>query len=368
MTGNPTCRLRAMITLAKGNLLEAPAEALVNTVNCVGVMGKGIALQFKQAFPENFKAYKQACNRDEVEPGKMFVFDRGGLDLKPGEPRYLINFPTKRHWKGKSKMEDIESGLTALIEEIARLNIRSVAIPPLGCGNGGLDWADVRPRIEAAFADLPDVRVSLFEPGNAPKAATMPVRTPKPKLTRARALYIQLLDLYRVQGYEFGLLEIQKLAYFLQEGGEELRLKFERGKFGPYADKLNHTLQPLEGHYIRGYGDRAGIKAAILLLPGAVEEARQRLEQEPDAPTLLARLDHVKQLIEGFETPYGMELLATVHWLSRENPEAAEDPRAAVEAVQAWSPRKKRVLKPQHVEVAWHQLSDTGWLSAPAHA
>ena len=120
-----------MITLARGDLFKAPAEALVNTVNCVGVMGKGIALQFKQTFPENFKAYKQACSRGEVEPGKMFVFDRGGLDLKPGEPRYLIGFPTKRHWKEKSKVEDIESGLAALVEEVARRNIRSVAIPAL---------------------------------------------------------------------------------------------------------------------------------------------------------------------------------------------------------------------------------------------
>ena len=158
-----------MITLARGDLLEAPAEALVNAVNCVGVMGKGIALQFKQAFPENFKAYKQACKRSKVEPGKMFVFDRGGLDLKPGESRYLINFPTKRHWRGRSKMEDIESGLEALVDEVERRGIRSVAIPALGCGNGGLDWADVRPRIEAAFADLPDVQVFLFEPGYAPK-------------------------------------------------------------------------------------------------------------------------------------------------------------------------------------------------------
>lgn len=353
-----------MITLSRGNLLKAPAEALVNTVNCVGVMGKGIALQFKQAFPENFKAYKQACDRGDVEPGRMFVFDRGGLGLKPDVPRYLINFPTKRHWRGKSRIEDVERGLKALVDEIARRNIRSVAVPPLGCGNGGLHWEDVRARIEAAFAAVPDVEVLLFEPGHAPEADAVPVRTRKPAMTRARALYLQLFDLYSVQDYKLGLLEVQKLAYFLQESGEPLALRFEQGPFGPYADNLNHVLQFLEGHYIRGYGDRADIRAAIRLQPGAAEEARAYLKQEEDADLILERLGRTKQLIEGFETPYGMELLATVHWLFRENPETMADLDAVVDAAHAWSPHKKRLLKPRHIEVAWRHLNDTGWVSA----
>ena len=154
----------AMIEIAKGNLLEAPVEALVNTVNTKGIMGKGIALQFKQAYPEMFREYERACKVREVRLGKMHVFDFGGL---MNGPRWIINFPTKGHWRERSRLTDIEAGLDDLVATILRLGIRSVAIPPLGCGNGGLNWTDVRPRIEAAFTNLPDVNVLLFEPESA---------------------------------------------------------------------------------------------------------------------------------------------------------------------------------------------------------
>ena len=168
-----------MVELAKGNILEASAEALVNTVNCVGVMGKGIALQFKQAFPANYKSYERACKADKVQPGRVFVF---ATELM-GNPKYIFNFPTKRHWRGRSKIEYIEAGLEALTEEVRRLGIGSIAVPPLGCGSGGLDWRDVRPMIEEAFAGVPEVRVLLFEPEGAPEAAKRPIRTERPKMT-----------------------------------------------------------------------------------------------------------------------------------------------------------------------------------------
>ena len=126
-----------------GDIFEEDVEALVNSVNCVGVMGRGIALQFKNRFPENFKAYAAACKRDEVKPGRMFIHESGTMT----NPRYIVNFPTKRHWRGKSRMEDIEAGLADLAREIKRRNIRSIAIPPLGSSLGKLDWADVRPRM-----------------------------------------------------------------------------------------------------------------------------------------------------------------------------------------------------------------------------
>ncbi|MEA2601072.1 MAG: hypothetical protein QOF89_2064 [Acidobacteriota bacterium] len=161
-----------MIEHATGNLLQADAEALVNTVNCVGVMGKGLALQFKRAFPERFRHYERACRAGEVQPGRMLVFETGRMFT----PKYIINFPTKRHWREDSRLEDVEAGLTALIEEVKRLGIRSIAVPPLGCGNGNLDWAEVRPRIEAAFAQIPDVRLLLFAPQGVPDATALPVR------------------------------------------------------------------------------------------------------------------------------------------------------------------------------------------------
>src|ERR1700726_196399 len=155
-----------MIDFKTGDLFSEPAEALVNTVNCVGIMGRGVALQFKRAFPENFAAYRTACRRGEVQPGKMFVFETRNLT----PPRYIINFPTKRHWRGKSRMEDIESGLKALVEEIRTRGIRSIAIPPLGSGLGGLNWGDVRPRIVATLDKLDDVNVIVYEPNSAPVA------------------------------------------------------------------------------------------------------------------------------------------------------------------------------------------------------
>ncbi len=153
-----------MVEYKTGNILDEDVEALVNTVNCVGFMGRGIALQFKKSWPDNFKAYEAACRKKEVQPGRMFVFETGQLV----SPRYIINFPTKRHWRGKSRIEDIDSGLNALIAEVRSRKICSIAIPPLGAGLGGLAWADVRVRIERAMQDLPDVRTIVFKPHDAP--------------------------------------------------------------------------------------------------------------------------------------------------------------------------------------------------------
>lgn len=148
------------VEITEGNLLDADVEALVNPVNCVGVMGRGLALEFKRAFPAAFREYKRACAAGEVRPGHMHTVATG----QHVGPRFVINFPTKRHWKNASQMEDIEAGLVALVAEVRRHGLQSIAVPPLGCGLGGLDWNDVRPRIERAFADVPDVRALVFAP------------------------------------------------------------------------------------------------------------------------------------------------------------------------------------------------------------
>ena len=350
-----------MIEVGKGNLLEAEVEALVNTVNCDGFMGKGIALQFKQAFPENFKAYQKACRAGEVVPGRMFVFDNGSLL----HPRFIINFPTKKHWRSKSRIEDIESGLVALVEQIRQLEVRSIAVPPLGCGLGGLDWGDVGPRIEATFAELSHVRVVVFEPDGTPDAKTMPVRTERPVMTSARALYIKLMERYSALEYNRTLLEVQKLAYFLQVAGEPLRLKFRAERYGPYAANLNKVLEVMEGHFIRGYGDSQKPGAEIELMPGATSEADAFLSEHNES---LACLDAVTELIEGYETPYGMELLATVHWTACHTVGPfslpASTPDEAVQHVQAWNPRKKQLFKPEHIRIAWQSLHKLGWVGS----
>src|SRR5262245_57928498 len=174
-----TTKAAAMITEVRGNLLDADVDALVNTVNTAGVMGKGVALQFKQAFPANYQAYKRACERGEVVLGRMFVFDNGQLT----RPRFIVNFPTKQHWRSRSRLSDIEAGVADLVGVIEGHGIRSIAIPALGCGNGGLDWADVEPRIEGALGAVPDVDVRLYPPQRAPAAGDMRISTERPRMT-----------------------------------------------------------------------------------------------------------------------------------------------------------------------------------------
>jgi O-acetyl-ADP-ribose deacetylase (regulator of RNase III) len=348
-----------MIEFKQGNLLLENAEALVNTVNCVGVMGKGIALQFKRAYPENFRQYEKACKAGEVQPGRMFIYPTGNLF----NPKYIINFPTKRHWKGRSKIEDIQSGLVALVQQVQQLGITSIAIPPLGCGNGGLNWAIVKPLIESAFSQLPDVSVALYEPSGAPVAEKMLVATEKPKMTRARALFIRLLELYGIPGYELTKLEIQKLAYFLQEAGEPLKLSYVKHKYGPYAHNLNHVLKDIEGHYICGYGDgtSGAESASIYVLPEGRDAARVFFETQPEAQQ---RYSRVGNLIFGYETPYGMELLATVHWVATKYSNPAVDSEQAISLIHEWSERKRNLFKPQHIRKAWQRLHEQNWLTS----
>jgi O-acetyl-ADP-ribose deacetylase (regulator of RNase III) len=343
-----------MIEHITGNLLEADAEALVNTVNTVGVMGKGIALQFRQAYPANYQAYRRACKHGEVILGRMLVHHTGRV----ANPRYIINFPTKGHWKSKARLEDIESGLRDLIDVVRREGIDSIAVPPLGCGSGGLDWDEVRPRVEAALAALPDVRILLYEPAGAPAADAMRVATQRPSMTPARAALIGLLENYALPEYRLTMLEVQKLVYFLQAAGEPLKMDFLKGDYGPYAEVLHPVLQRIEGHFIRGYGDRSR-GASIRLLAQASEEARAFLQNHPETRQ---RLERVAALIEGFETPYGMELLATVHWLAQEDLVVKTDAAAAVRGVQAWSARKCSTFRLDHVQVAWNRLREQEWI------
>lgn len=344
-----------MIKIATGDLLESPAEALVNTVNTVGIMGKGIALQFKQAFPGMFRDYEKACQTGAVELGKMDVHDLGGL---VGGPRWIINFPTKGHWRSKSKRSVVQSGLNDLVHVIRELGIRSIAIPPLGCGHGGLDWEEVRPLIDSAFAVLPDVEVLLFAPVATPAAKAMPNRTERPKMTSGQAALIVLIDRYLKGLLDpfVSLLEIHKLMYFLQAAGQNLRLQFEAKPRGPFATNLRHVLMRMEQHYLVGYGDGSDKPDTLIeLLPGAVEEAIGCLADDPE---IGRRMDSVAMLISGFEDSSGMGLLSSVHWVMEQSSEAADDVNAAIRAAQLWNPQKKKLLKPEHLAKAWSRLRE----------
>lgn len=340
-----------MIKYARGNLLEARVDALVNTVNCVGVMGKGIALQFKQTFPDNFKKYERACKQKLVVPGHMFVVAHNDIL----GPKFIINFPTKRHWKDRSYIEDIISGLHDLVAIVRKHEIKSIAIPPLGCGNGGLQWAEVQPLIEEMAKQISEVEVVVYPPASSPMTYSNRIGTTKPNWTRARAMLILLMNQYNVSGYTLSMLEIQKLCYFLQESGEPLRLNFLKAQFGPYAENLHHVLQRLDGHFIGGYGDRS-TSTKISLLTGAVEEATTFLAQLDDTDDWNSRFNRVQQIISGFETPYGLELLATTDWVMKHMPDAKSNVTSTINHFRQWNERKKQIFDERHIAIAWKHL------------
>lgn len=344
-----------MIEMKNGNILNVDVEALVNTVNCVGIMGRGIALQFKDAFPDNFKEYQRACKNEEVQPGKMLVHALNRLT----NPRFIVNFPTKRHWKGKSRMEDIEAGLIDLRDTIERLGIKSIAIPPLGSGLGGLNWSQVRPRIEEMASHLPDVHFLIFEPLTDKIEKSKTVDRDPPNMTVSRALLVLLMDRYRSAILDpfVSLLEVHKLLYLLQESGQELKLKFAKAPYGPFAENVRHVLLAVEGYYIVGYdGGADSPQKRLDIVPGAVDEAQAKVADESD---VLARLHRVFNLVEGWETPHGLELLATVHWVAKH--EAAKGSDEVLAKTYAWNARKKK-FTPRQVELAYTSLQAHGWL------
>jgi len=350
-----------MIEFKTGDILTEDAEALVNTVNCVGIMGRGVALKFKEAFPENFKAYALACRRQEVLPGRMFVFETGQLT----NPRYIINFPTKRHWRGKARIEDIDKGLEALVAQVRSRRIRSLAIPPLGAGLGGLDWAVVRPNIERAFLALPDVRIVVFEPHSAFLAKPKAKRGKPPEMTLGRAALVGLTDRYRAGLLDpfITLLEVHKLMYFMQEAGEPLRLRFVAAPYGPYAENLRHVLKAIEGYYVSGYGEGGDEPGKSLeLVPGATSDAKAVIQSHPK---MRARFERVAKLVEGFESPFGLELLSTVHWVAARERPASED--ELIKRFYAWADRKRQ-FTPQQVRLARKVLAENGWIPKEAAA
>ena len=345
-----------VIQYKQGDLLAENAEALVNTVNCVGVMGRGIALQFKKRFPDNYKFYEKSCKTGEVVPGKMLVYKSENLL----DPPYIINFPTKRHWRGNSKVEDIENGLSDLVNVIKEHKIKSIAIPPLGCGLGGLEWSEIKPRMVSALSDLKDVEIIIYEPVGAPDAKDMVRNWKEPEMTDGRAAMITLIRRYLDGLLDpcITLLEIHKLMYFLQESGQKLRLKFAKAYYGPYAKNLSHVLNHMEGYMLSGYAD-GGDKPdkQIQLVPGADIDAYKYLSEHTETKE---RINRVANLINGFETPFGMELLSSVHWVVAEENATTKD--AIITHIYNWDVRKSKFSHRQ-IEIAIERLSEYGWIN-----
>lgn len=345
-----------MIKYKSGNIFEEKSEAIVNTVNCMGIMGRGIALQFKKNYPANFNAYASACKQNEVKPGEMFIFE---TDIGCN-PQYIINFPTKRHWRAKSRLEDIKSGLHALAKVIEERNIKSIAIPPLGCGLGGLNWPEVRQLIIEAFNNLPNSNVIVFEPNDSSSSLKMPVSQEKPEMTKGRAALIELIHRY-LKGLldpYVTLIEVHKLMYFLQEAGEPLKLKYKPLHYGPYAENLRHVLNKIEGHFISGYEDGGDApNKPLSLLPGAYEKASMFLSSHQETHH---RYNKVADLVDGFETPFGLELLSTVHWVVNHNEIVSRSD--VVNHIYDWNERKKQFSISQ-INLALDVLSNKGWIN-----
>lgn len=361
-----------MIRYTTGNLLDAETEALVNTVNEVGVMGKGIALMFREAFPANTAAYEAACKKGQVRVGHMLVTENHALT----GPRWIINFPTKKHWRNSSKLEWVQDGLADLRRVIAEKKIRSLALPPLGCGNGGLDWNDVRPEIEMALGTLNDVTLIIFEP-TSNYQNTMK-RTGLEELTPARAMIAELVRRYSILGIECSNLEVQKLAWFLQRMIEvlhlenPLNLKFTANKYGPYADNLRHLLNGLDGSYLhceRRLSD-AGPLEPIWFEDSKADRVREFLFTN-DSRSYLPALENTADLIDGFESPLGMELLATVDWLLSREKCAATVP-AIRESLNHWpggldaAQRKQELFTDEWLGLALERLSDASLAPQPS--
>lgn len=350
-------RVLFLMTLVfeKGDLFAQPVEALVNTVNCVGVMGKGVALEFKRRWPDNYRAYKRVCEARELTPGRIFVFDRGNLFGEAG-PRYIINFPTKDHWRAKSKIEYVTSGLDALVKEIGARSISSIAMPPLGCGNGGLDWKDVKPIIEAKLAGLQDVKIIVLAPHDAvdePEHANV-------KLTMSYERAVLLKSLGDLEPYfdgNFDRISLQKIVYFLQALGTPFNLQFSRNLHGPYSETLRKAFIAFEKlGMIKGF---ASDDRQAHVTPAGYAAADEYLKENPGSSAGV--IEKLSKLIQGYESPYGLELLSSVHWLA-EN-EKHYPIEKIVEAMQGWNESKRTSFGEKVIRLAYGRLRDDALLA-----
>jgi O-acetyl-ADP-ribose deacetylase (regulator of RNase III) len=345
-----------MLKSVEGDLLEADVDALVNTINTVGVMGKGIALQFKHRFPNNFTAYKQAVRSGQVQLGKMFVT----IDHSLPRPRILVNFPTKAHWRDPSRYEWIEQGLDDLVQVIRTHQIRSIALPPLGCGNGQLDLARVTAMIADKLGHLPDLTVHLYLPN--PRVASTLARegTPPLVLSTEQATLLYLLFHYTTLHEDASAFVAQKLLYFLHRLGEQglQTAQFRRHHYGPYHPGVDQLLLSLPSTHVQGLpASTAKPFAPLVLDDDHYLAVKAQLDAALD-PARRARLDRVITLVDGFHSTWSLELLASVDILLHADPSKTDADLLA--DIQAWNPRKAELVRPYHVAVAVARLREFG--------
>ncbi|PQJ10717.1 phosphatase [Flavipsychrobacter stenotrophus] len=346
-----------MLHFVTGDLLQSTAQALVNTVNTVGVMGKGIALQFKENFPANNMAYVEACKQKLLVPGQLLLVSDKSIHYGV---KSIINFPTKVHWKSPSKYEYIEDGLLALRKLILEKGIQSIAIPPLGCGNGGLDWDKVKPMISDHLGDL-DIEIQVYEPNAHIKQILQSQDVKKEsRLTPARAQLLYMLYAYESLGEYSSLFAANKLAYFLQRMGQPLKLNFHAHHYGPYALGVEKVLYSLNGIYLRGI-EQGQAKAfePLYLNYGKCEEVKEYIQKEISIADK-GRLDKLLYLLTGFTSDLSLEILASVDFILQDHPDFTL--QEISNAISQWNDRKKKLFKHEYVEIAYNHLLQNKYL------
>lgn len=326
-----------MIQFIKGNLLESDAEALVNTVNTVGVMGKGIALQFKNQFPENFKIYAKACKNNEFQIGQLLINRESSLLY--GD-KLVINFPTKTDWRKPSELSYIEKGMIQLVEEIKKRNIKSIAIPPLGAGQGGLDWEKVRRMMEYYLKDV-DAVITIYQPNNAIEEILKKERV---KLTPARAMLLSLLFDLTKNGEFVSEFAAEKIAYFLQRFGAKdvFKLEFKPNFYGPYSGKVKHVLYYLNGSYITGYSSKDKKPFEEIGLRTNTEEEIIDFLNQPEHEKYKETTEKTKGFLRGFYSSFGLELLSTIDFIMETEKTKSHD--EIIKQLEKWSDRKKELF------------------------
>jgi O-acetyl-ADP-ribose deacetylase (regulator of RNase III) len=303
-----------VIRFLRGNLFDSDAEALVNTVNTHGVMGKGIALEFKKRFLANYEFYRQACEQGQVQIGKMLVFPTQSL-----QPQYIINFPTKQHWRGRSKLEYIQRGLQDLVCVVQQQGIRSIALPPLGCGHGGLRWEQVKPLIEQAFASLPDVEVQVYEPT-------------EPSLSPVQACLLHVVAVYSEISPAPTQEELQLLSeLFLLQNSDALPSR-------PRARRDSPAKQLIKQLVDASLLAQSKLGTTLVFGVGSAqqrEQARQILEAHPDWQ---ARAERMLELIDGCD---GLAALQAVYDVQRIH----SNPTAHRYFTAAWQRQRERTSR-----------------------
>jgi O-acetyl-ADP-ribose deacetylase (regulator of RNase III) len=359
-----------MIRVVKGDLFQSEAQTLVNTVNCVGVMGKGIALGFRKRFPEMYEDYVRRCNAGDVHLGQPYLY-------KSLVPPWILNFPTKEHWRSVARLSDIVTGLDYLAKYYKTWGIKSLAVPPLGCGEGQLEWRVVGPTLYRKLAAL-DISVELYAPYDVPETelateflsstdngTKLATDTPE-KVEAAGIALAVILRLIEREPYHWpvGRTTFQKLAYFATQAGIPIGLEYRRGSYGPFSQGLKRLQSKLINNGLVTE-ERLGRMFELRTGPtyeDAVEQYRGQLEAWRPA------IERVADLFLRVDTK-SAEVLASAHYVahqltarSRSRGEPIPTEQDAVDGVLAWKMRRQPPLSSDEVASAVRGLNVLGWI------